>query len=130
MSYYQDVKQFHIRFWPEHVREYPGWPDPEALSASVLHIREECAELLDAVESASLPDVLDSAIDLVYVVLGLLVRCGLDADEAWRRVHAANMLKVAGPGKRGSVDVIKPAGWQPPNLTDLVDERRNFKPVL
>jgi len=42
-------------------------------------------------------------------------------DEAWRRVHAANMKKVRRATKRsGSYDVAKPKGWVAPDLKDLV----------
>lgn len=47
--------------------------------------------------------------------------------EAWDRVHRANMAKVraerASDSKRGSsFDVVKPEGWQAPDLGDLVNE--------
>jgi len=46
---------------------------------------------------------------------------GFPFDEAWTRVHAANMKKQRGEGKRGgSYDVVKPPGWTPPDLEDLV----------
>lgn len=53
--------------------------------------------------------------------------CGLDFAEAWDRVHAANMKKKRASkpsdSKRGSkYDVIKPEGWAPPDLTDLVGQ--------
>jgi predicted HAD superfamily Cof-like phosphohydrolase len=68
---------------------------------------------------------LDALVDLVYVALGTAVMQGFDFEEAWRRVHAANMLKTkysrANPGKRkSSFDVVKPIGWIRPNLSDLV----------
>ncbi len=68
---------------------------------------------------------LDGLVDLVYVALGTAWLMGLDFPEAWRRVHAANMQKVRAQRKEESArgttfDVVKPAGWQPPNLSDLV----------
>jgi predicted HAD superfamily Cof-like phosphohydrolase len=72
----------------------------------------------------------DSLIDLVYVALGTAYLHGVDFDEGWRRVHAANMKKIRaerpGDSKRGSsFDVIKPSGWKAPDLSDLV-ETQNY----
>lgn len=70
----------------------------------------------------------DSLIDLVYVALGTAYHHGVDFDEGWRRVHAANMRKVlaktAEDSKRGyRFDVVKPKSWRPPDLSDLVKVR-------
>lgn len=70
----------------------------------------------------------DSLIDLVYVALGTSYLHGFDFDEGWRRVHGANMAKervdVPGNSKRASsFDVIKPKGWRPADLSDLVKEQ-------
>jgi len=67
---------------------------------------------------------LDALVDLVYVALGTAVLSGFDFEEAWRRVHRANMLKVK-PRKgqytkrRSAFDIVKPPGWQAPDLSDL-----------
>ena len=68
----------------------------------------------------------DSLIDLVYVALGTSYLHGFDFDEGWDRVHGANMKKVRTQrpedSKRGSgFDVVKPKGWEPPDLSDLVE---------
>lgn len=71
---------------------------------------------------------LDALVDELYVVLGTAYQQGFGPEifnEAWRRVHAANMAKVRcerpGDSKRGSTfDVIKPEGWKAPSHTDLV----------
>jgi hypothetical protein len=87
-----------------------------------MHIREEYHELCDA---TTLEEEFDALIDLVYVALGMAYRMGLPFNEGFRRVHAANMAKVrassSGESKRNStLDIIKPAGWVPANLEDLV----------
>lgn len=73
---------------------------------------------------------LDAIIDLIYVALGTAHLQGFSAEmieEAWRRVHEANMKKVRAEKKedslRGSTfDVVKPPGWEPPNHDDLVED--------
>ncbi len=73
---------------------------------------------------------LDALVDLMYVLLGTSYLQGFDLKEAWNRVHAANMTKIrterADDSKRGSVyDVVKPEGFRPPDLSDLVDTSRS-----
>lgn len=68
---------------------------------------------------------LDALVDLVYVAIGTAYLHGFNFNEAWRRVHEANMKKVraerAEQSARGSTfDVVKPEGWTAPDLSDLV----------
>ena len=65
-------------------------------------------------------------VDLVYVAIGTAHLHGFDFEEAWRRVHHANMQKIRTPNAEASTrgskhDVIKPEGWEPPSHTDLVE---------
>lgn len=81
-------------------------------------------ELTEYALAYSLVDKLDALVDLVYVALGTAYLHGFDFREAWRRVHEANMKKIrasrANESKRGtSLDVVKPPGWQAPDLSDL-----------
>jgi predicted HAD superfamily Cof-like phosphohydrolase len=76
---------------------------------------------------------LDALCDLTYVVLGTAyLQFGAGRfNEAWRRVHHANMQKVraarGGDSKRGSTfDVVKPSGWTPPSHTDLVERHAHI----
>jgi predicted HAD superfamily Cof-like phosphohydrolase len=88
-------------------------------------------------QARSLVGALDALVDLQYVLTGNVRFHGFAVvrydpilsqtlpvfDSAWYRVHAANMRKVRsnGTGKRGSTfDVVKPEGWVPPNLKDLL----------
>jgi predicted HAD superfamily Cof-like phosphohydrolase len=86
---------------------------------------EELEEYYDAWNDSDMPGQLDALVDLVYVALGTAHMQGFDFNEAWRRVHDANMQKVraqnADESKRGSaLDVVKPEGWKPADLSDLV----------
>lgn len=73
-----------------------------------------------------LAEVLHEATDLMYVVAGLLNNLGIGhlADEAFMRVHLANMQKVdAKTGlvvRRSDGKILKPEGWQPVKLLSLV----------
>lgn len=90
-------------------------------------IREEAEELCAAIERGELHEQLDAIVDLIYVAIGTATQAGM-GDVLWaafQRVHRANMGKVPAPAreasKRDSVrDVIKPEGWRPADLRDLV----------
>lgn len=64
-----------------------------------------------------LVQVTAEAVDVQYVVAGAGVNCGLPLAEAFRLVHAANMLKrgIDQFGKAG-----KPPGWRPADLSGLI----------
>lgn len=116
---WQDIKAFHEKFG----LNYDGPPRdlPKDLAPFRLgFIFEELDELILAENKA---DQLDALVDLVYVIMGTAYLQGFDFQEAWNRVHAANMAKVRGPSKRSeSYDVIKPEGWKAPDLRDIVGE--------
>lgn len=119
----EHISHFHNKFG----LAYDG--GPRHLPADLQEFRnkfltEELDEYKLAVEERDLPKQLDALVDLIYVALGTAYYHGFDFNEAWSRVHKANMAKVrvARPedSKRSSgYDVVKPPGWTAPNLTDL-----------
>jgi predicted HAD superfamily Cof-like phosphohydrolase len=145
-SYYQDIYDFHEKF----KLAYDGPPRGLDLDLSIFRTNFMAEELLEyaglyrpvlidlikkclsdpdfeiARKHVSLEDKLDALVDLVYVVLGTAHMHGFDFDEAWRRVHEANMGKVRArrdeESSRGSAkyDIVKPEGWRPADLSDLV----------
>lgn len=121
----QDIKDFHKKFG----LEYNGPPRqlPQNLHLfRVKFLSEELDEYRIALVENNKVDQLDALVDLVYVALGTAYLHGFNIQEAWRRVHEANMKKARAlkneDSKRGSAeyDVIKPPGWKPANLKDLV----------
>jgi predicted HAD superfamily Cof-like phosphohydrolase len=141
-----DIAMFHEKYG----LAYNGKPrvlPPELHAFRVLFMREEIDEheevqsfLFDETTKGptfrdqgiilgGLEKQLDALVDEMYVVLGTAYQQGFFPmfEEAWRRVHNANMLKVratnAVDSARGSTfDVIKPEGWTPPSHTDLIED--------
>jgi hypothetical protein len=91
-------------------------------------------------EEVSAIGILDGLIDMTVVLLGTAYLMGFLREyekkdncysqikitffeEAWRRVFEANLKKEVGVRtKRGhEMDLKKPEGWTPPNLSDLVE---------
>jgi predicted HAD superfamily Cof-like phosphohydrolase len=67
----------------------------------------------------------DAVIDLVVFAMGTAERQGFEFDEGFKRVMDCNLQKELAKSsiksKRGfSLDLIKPEGWKPPSLIDLV----------
>jgi hypothetical protein len=120
-----DVIEFQKKF---------GNHEPQAPMPVELHIvrldklEEEIRETIDGLYRVlgssnlielhnGLCEVLDGTVDAIYVLYGTLYCLNLHEqfDEAWRRVHKANMTK-----ERKGEDVVKPVGFTPPVIGDLV----------
>lgn len=68
-------------------------------------------------------EALDGAMDIMYVLFGLLLRLGYPRSlvhAAWREVTRANMAKAGGE-RREDGKRLKPAGWVAPNVQALID---------
>lgn len=84
-------------------------------------IREEFNEL---VASSTKSDDLDALIDILVVTIGAINSLGADAEGAWNEVMATNMAKIDQTTglvrRREDGKVLKPDGWQPPNLEPFI----------
>lgn len=126
----RNVAEFHERFG----LIYEGLPSeltPEQVNFAHTAFKEEIDEWFHAVASGDVEGQLDAYIDLIYFVLGRVYLQGFNFDEAWNRVHDANMKKVralnASDSKRNSkLDVIKPEGWVAPSFDDLMEIKSKF----
>ena len=115
--------------------DYKGIPRelPRDISTfRIALITEELAEYIEAINNNNLEKQLDALVDMVYVIIGTSCLQGFNFDEAFSRVHFANMKKKRSVGTvldgRGSVyDVVKPEGWTPPFLSDLVRNNNDVK---
>ena len=92
-------------------------------------MQEELDEIRAASINGNLEEYFDGLIDLVYVALGAAYLAGLPFEQGFLRVHQANMTKVralrASDSKRGSTyDIVKPAGFVAPTLTDLIRKEK------
>lgn len=93
----QSVKEFNRAFGlevPETVCTKYIHKKPELLELKWNLVREECAELGEAVQTTNAVEMLDALADILYVVHGFAVAMGWDLEEAFRRVHASNLSKL------------------------------------
>ena len=90
-----------------------------------LHLmEEEGGELAEAVSKQDKVATLDALIDIIVVTIGAIHSLGADAEGAWREVRDSNLAKIDGNTgkviKREDGKVLKPAGWQPPELAKFI----------
>jgi len=123
----RDVQDFHVKF----DIHYDGPPRELPVSIAFARTHRTLEEIVEYGQSeGNLPKQLDAWIDLLYFTYGNLHLQGFTPEainEAWRRVHEANMAKVRSsddrPGKHKAigdfVDIAKPPGWTAPMLDDL-----------
>lgn len=122
------VAAFHQKFELEPTAQ-PDFPVEEIWQLKNVHLQEELNEIRAAAINGDLEEYFDGLIDLVYVALGAAYLAGLPFNEGFRRVHEANMTKVRAKrsedSKRGSTyDIVKPAGFVAPTLTDLIRKEK------
>lgn len=124
--------------------ERPTQPDDASLRLDTRLIAEEFLELLEACGFAEgdpekfeivrgslewilygkvgrfdMVAVADALGDLLYVVHGFNIGCGIPSEVVFDEIHRSNMKKADGPvnehGKK-----LKPPDWQPPNITKVL----------
>ncbi|USN16604.1 hypothetical protein POLEWNIK_00780 [Brevundimonas phage vB_BpoS-Polewnik] len=118
-----DVAKFRLDFNQEELDEWK-----EFAGKGLMAVAQDSIDQADVTHCIEMQ--LDAAVDQMYVLLGTVYLQGLMPvfEEAWRRVHAANMAKVralrdGSDSKRGSAyDVVKPEGWIAPDHSDLVED--------
>lgn len=88
-------------------------------------IKEEVGELMEAHTAGDRVEQLDALIDILVVTVGALHSMGADAEGAWNEVMRTNFAKIdAVTGKvrkREDGKVLKPDGWQPPQLASFLE---------
>lgn len=90
-------------------------------------IDEEVAELHSAQDTV---EQLDALIDILVVTIGAIHSMGADGEGAWKEVMRSNFDKIDSRTgqvrKREDGKVLKPAGWEPPRLTEFVSKKSAF----
>ena len=125
MNIFDDVAAFHKK---------AGQVTPKELSLSSENykhhkrlVEEEYGELSQAILMSDALGIAKEAIDLIYVVVGLLLSMGVNPKRAWQLVHDSNMQKME-PNvvKDSSGKIQKPQGWVPPDMTKTLVARKDI----
>ena len=81
-------------------------------------------EFKAALASNDRVEQLDALIDILVVTIGAIHSGGFDAEGAWKEVMSTNFAKIdkdtGKVRKREDGKVLKPLGWEPPNLKNFI----------
>lgn len=87
-------------------------------------IEEEAEELNQAIIDKNKLEMLDALIDMLVVTIGAIHSMGADAEGAWKEVMRTNFAKIdkdtGKVRKREDGKVLKPVGWEPPDLKSFL----------
>ena len=121
----QMVQEFHEQF-DIHVADHPTVPDESTKNLRIRLIQEEFQELQEAFATQDLPSVAKELADLLYVVYGTAVSCGIDMDPVFREVHRSNMSKIGGH-KRDDGKWVKPPSYSPAKIHTILNVQLNTR---
>ena len=104
--------------------ETPDLGPKELIELRIKLLTEEVQEYAEAARSGDLVEVLDALADIGYILAGTIINHGMQDiyDDAFNEVHRSNMSKLV-DGKvirREDGKVLKPEGWQPPQLAQFL----------
>ena len=89
-------------------------------------IDEEFKELKEAINNNDQVETLDALIDILVVTIGAIHSAGFDAEGGWKEVMRTNFAKIdkdtGKVRKREDGKVLKPVGWEPPQLAQFIKE--------
>ena len=122
MSNFECVKIFMKTFGQE-VKEKAEFPSNRITSLRYDLIKEELAELKDAIEKKDIKEVADALTDILYVTYGAGHAFGINLDECFKEVQNSNMSKLGEDGKPIYNDkgkVMKGPKYFKPNLNKFV----------
>lgn len=139
MTNYLRALAFHVRIGDRPPRA-PILPDVDTLALRLRLLEEEGREVREALQSlaelasasaeASSPArvaaeaaAAHELADLLYVAYGTFVALGVDADEVFAEVHAANVRKAGAP-RRADGKQLKPEGWRPADVAGVLARQR------
>lgn len=93
------VTEFHEIFGHP-IGHKPQLPSTEQFNRRHDWLMEEIRELLDAMlKTEDIVDFADALGDIVYIIYGYAVECGIDLDRVMDAIHTSNMTKLGVDGK-------------------------------
>jgi|SRR3972149_3575781 len=129
-DWYQDVLDFHEQVILDNFPKQPYIPDEQEKLLRNSLITEEINETLDAITKDDLVKIADGICDSIVVLLGTAVTYGIDIRPIWNEVHKTNMAKKGGK-LREDGKLLKPDGWEPPNIKAILEKQKenNYVPI-
>lgn len=118
-----DVRDFHLAT-DTPIGDTPCVPRDERVTVREVLLEEEFEELMRGMARGDLVNIAQELVDLIYVAIGTALEYGIPLQKVWNEVHHANMAKrdpVTGKvRKRDDGKVLKPDGWQKPDVAGVM----------
>lgn len=115
------------------LNEWHEWLDQPFGQASLeargfrrkLHV-EEHTELIDALDGGDIVEIAKELADVVYTAYSTAHVLGIPLDAVINEVHISNMRKLTPDGATVREDgkVLKPEGWEPPDIAAVLTDAR------
>lgn len=99
-------------------RSQPTVPPADERLEYIAKLQEELAELTEAMAEQDIYKIADGLGDMLYMILGGFIKCGISASRTFREVHESNMTKELGLFGQ----VLKGEGYRPPNMRYAVGD--------
>ena len=122
MSNFESVRKFMETFRQE-IKEKAEFPNEKITSLRYELIKEELAELKEAIDNNDIKEVADALTDILYVTYGAGHAFGINLDKCFEEVQNSNMSKLGSDGKPIYNDkgkVMKGQNYFKPNLTRFI----------
>ena len=122
MTNFESVKKFMETFGQE-IKEKAEFPNKKITFLRYELIKEELAELKEAMDNNDIKEVADALTDILYVTYGAGHAFGINLDRCFEEVQNSNMSKLGSDGKPIYNDkgkVMKGPDYFKPNLTKFV----------
>lgn len=118
---YLDVKEFQTAVG-QHVGIKPEFPDGDERVLRMRLMREEFEEYLQGEYKNDLENIAKELADIIYIACGTAASYGIPLDKVFKEVHNSNMAKLVDgkPVRRDDGKILKPEGWQPPNIKQFI----------
>lgn len=114
------LREFHEKA-RQLIQNTPSIPSVEVTDLRVKLIHEETEELRAAFDDGSIRDAADAIGDLLYVVLGTAVSCGIDIEPIFNEIHRSNMTKFIDGALRPDGKWMKGPSYSPVRLQPILD---------
>lgn len=115
----QNVTDFH-RACDVPILTAPQFAPHDRMELRERLLMEERGEYVEAIERRDIVALGDAIGDMIYILIGTAVECGIPLDRVWAEIQRSNMAKVdvtTGKAKhREDGKILKPPGWTPPDI--------------
>ena len=113
-----------MKTFGQDVKTEPSFSTDKINKLRIDLIKEELAELTDAINKQDLLEVADALTDILYVTYGAGHAFGIDLDKCFNEVQSSNMSKLDSNGKpiyNADGKVMKGPNYFKPDLSKFIN---------